>query len=242
MTTLTTRVRTIPDRLKPDDPRPKRRPRRQRSKRSSKSASKRPSSRSLSPSGVSRSRSKTPSPGLSPSGMSRLRSDQKTLSSGSPSEISERFNGSDEDNCLPCLTPYRLINDMKVMKVKLETVKAEQERTNVQTAQLMGEVKVNDERLKTLEEKENASRLELRLESKLNRQAFGLAVTFIAVAVVLIQANWTSLTHGFDDLVSQADPYIETLKSYAASVQDFVLLMIASARKIRPQMPFVIKE
>ena len=126
----------------------------------------------------------------------------------------------------------RFLNDMKV---ELETIKAKQERTNVQTAQLMGEVKVNDEMLNTMEE------MVSRLESKLNRQAFGLAVTFIAV-LFLIQANWTSLTHGFDDLVSKAYPYIETLKSYAASVQDFVLSVIASALKIRFRMPFVIKE
>jgi hypothetical protein len=106
--------------------------------------------------------------------------------------MSEQRDDLDE---LPYLTPYklrttggvlmhRLCNDMKC---GLESIKSEQERANVQTAQLMGEGEVNDKRVKTLEEKVS------RLESKLNRiQAFGLAVIVITV-LFWIQANWTSL-------------------------------------------------
>ena len=122
------------------------------------------------------------------------RSDPKTPSSGSPSGMSEQRDDLDE---LPYLTPYklrttggvlmhRLCNDMKC---GLESIKSEQERANVQTAQLMGEGEVNDKRVKTLEEKVS------RLESKLNRsRSFGLAVTLIAVVLFVVQADVTTLT------------------------------------------------
>jgi hypothetical protein len=72
-----------------------------------------------------------------------------------------------------------------------------------------------------------------RLESKLNLcLAFGLAVIVIAV-LFLIQANWTSLACGIGDLVSKAGRSKETLMSKAAQFQEFVLSMVASARKIR---------
>jgi hypothetical protein len=75
------------------------------------------------------------------------------------------------------------------MKCGLESIKSEQERANVQTAQLMGEGEVNDKRVKTLEEKVS------RLESKLNRsRSFGLAVTLIAVVLFVVQADVTTLT------------------------------------------------
>ena len=68
-----------------------------------------------------------------------------------------------------------------------------------------------------------------RLESKLNCSlAFGLAAIIIAV-LFLIQANWTSLA----DLVSKAGHGTETLMFKAALFQEFVLSMVASARKIR---------
>ena len=68
-----------------------------------------------------------------------------------------------------------------------------------------------------------------RLESKLNCSlAFGLAAIIIAV-LFLIQANWTSLA----DLVSKAGHGTETLMFKAALFHEFVLSMVASARKIR---------
>jgi hypothetical protein len=164
----------------------------------------------------------------------RLEETSNRLSSGTPfsgsqSGMSEQCDSSDEDDCLPCLTPYTL-RTTGDMKVELETIKAEQERTN---AQLMGEVKVNDERLKTMEEKMSS------LESKLN-----LIRAFVALIVLfLIHAYWNFLTQGFDDLVSKAGRdietlmsnaghVIETLKSNAAFFKDLVLSMFAYVFKI----------
>jgi len=94
----------------------------------------------------------------------------------------------------------------------------------------------NDERLKTLEERLDIaderlmiSEQEIKrcndnvssLESKLN-----LIGAFVAAIVLfLIQANWTSLTHGFNYLVSLAGIVIDFVASTVALFQEFVISM-----------------
>jgi hypothetical protein len=146
------------------------------------------------------------------------------------------------------LAVYRSCNDLKG---ELESIKAEQEQKNEQLTEELNQWKEgfktifevrfttlsesilsknpskteveaqNDERFKTLEEEVS------RLKSKLNRsRAFELATIVIAV-LFLIQANWTSLTHGIDTLVSLAGIGIETFKSNAALFLEFVASMAA---------------
>jgi hypothetical protein len=148
------------------------------------------------------------------------------------------------------LAVYRSCNDMKG---ELESIKAEQERKNGQltdefnqykeelktifqeklvtlsklTSKILSKTEVedqNDERFKTLEEEVS------RLKSKLNRsRAFELATIVIAV-LFLIQANWTSLTHGIDTLVSLAGIGIDFVASMATLLKDFVVSMAALFR------------
>jgi hypothetical protein len=148
------------------------------------------------------------------------------------------------------------------MDGELATIKAEQERKNVQHAQLMvqltetfnqykeglksafmkEEIKRSSElsQYKTELKAQNAQIDKLdkrvmlmaeentRIASKLNcNQTFGL-VTFIAVVLILVQGNFTTLTHCFHFLVSGAGHGITFVMSNAALLPG-ALVFIASA-------------
>jgi len=136
----------------------------------------------------------------------------------------------------------QLTEEFNQWKEGFKTIFEERLRTLSESIQAQ-----NDERLKTLEEKLDKgigdaladerlmiSEEEIKrcndyvssLESKLN-----LIRAFVTVIVLfLIQANWTSLAHGFDYLVSLAGICIDFVASAVALFQEFVISMAALFR------------
>ena len=183
----------------------------------------------------------------------RSQSVTKTPLSRSSSDMSESDESLDgAEGRTPSANRCGLVVYRKLTHIdgELATIKAEQERKNVQHAQLMVQLTETfnqyKEGLKSAFMKEEIKRsselsqykTELkaqkaqidkldkrvmlmaeentRIASKLNcNQTFGL-VTFIAVVLILVQGNFTSLTHCFHFLVSGAGHGITFVMSNAA--------------------------